>query len=115
MPDAIAQTVGTMNVPGTHFGVVADYSAGRIELLLTGEPHIGWSRLAGRVNELRRALGERGGNAVLAAAPLELKQNVSAWGDLEGAGRMLQRIKAQLDPEHIMTPGRLTPDPRTAN
>ncbi|MBI3994227.1 MAG: FAD-binding oxidoreductase [Candidatus Lambdaproteobacteria bacterium] len=109
--DAMAQAVGTMNVPGTSFGAVGDYSAGRIDLLLTGEPHIGWERLDGRIHELRRAMGERGGSVVLAAAPRSLKAKVGVWGDLQGAGRIMQRIKAQLDPRQVLSPGRFLPDP----
>ena len=112
MADAMAQAVGTMNVPGTSFGAVGDYSAGRIDLLLTGEPHIGWERLDGRIHELRRSMGERGGSAVLAAAPSVLKAKVGAWGDLHGAGRLMQRLKAQLDPQQVLAPGRFLPDPR---
>ncbi|HEX9842713.1 MAG TPA: FAD-binding oxidoreductase, partial [bacterium] len=112
LADAMAQAVGTMNVPGTSFGAVGDYSAGRIDLVLTGEPHLGWERLDGRIHELRRAMGERGGSVVLAAAPAALKAKVGTWGDLDGAGRIMQRIKAQLDPQQVLSPGRFLPDAR---
>jgi glycolate oxidase FAD binding subunit len=47
-----------------------------------------------------------GGHASLAWAPLAVKSQVSAWDDAGPAGRIMQRIKAQLDPDNVLNPGR---------
>jgi FAD/FMN-containing dehydrogenase len=48
-----------------------------------------------------------GGYAVLEWAPLTVKALVPVW-DVPGAvGRIMQRIKAELDPLHILNPGRV--------
>jgi glycolate oxidase FAD binding subunit len=47
-----------------------------------------------------------GGHAVLEWAPLPIKAQVPVWDDPGPAGRIMQRIKAQLDPRNILNPGR---------
>ena len=47
-----------------------------------------------------------GGHAVLESAPLAVKSQVPAWDDAGAAGRIMQRIKAQLDPQNLLNPGR---------
>lgn len=46
------------------------------------------------------------GHASLAWAPLSVKSQVPAWDDAGPAGRLMQRIKAQLDPHNVLNPGR---------
>ena len=47
-----------------------------------------------------------GGHAVLEWAPLAVKAQVPVWDDAGAAGRIMQRIKAQLDPQNLLNPGR---------
>jgi glycolate oxidase FAD binding subunit len=47
-----------------------------------------------------------GGHAVLEWAPLAVKSELPVWDDAGAAGRIMQRIKAQLDPRNILNPGR---------
>jgi glycolate oxidase FAD binding subunit len=47
-----------------------------------------------------------GGHATLTSAPLAVKSQVPVWGDAGPAGRIMQRIKAQLDPGNVLNPGR---------
>jgi glycolate oxidase FAD binding subunit len=47
-----------------------------------------------------------GGHASLAFAPLAVKSQVPVWDDAGPAGRIMQRIKAQLDPDNVLNPGR---------
>ena len=39
-------------------------------------------------------------------APLAVKGQVPVWDDPGPAGRIMQRIKAQLDPGNVLNPGR---------
>ena len=39
-------------------------------------------------------------------APLAVKSQVPVWDDPGAAGRIMQRIKAQLDPHNVLNPGR---------
>jgi glycolate oxidase FAD binding subunit len=47
-----------------------------------------------------------GGHAVLEWAPLVVRSEVSVWDDAGAAGRIMQRIKSQLDPHNLLNPGR---------
>jgi glycolate oxidase FAD binding subunit len=47
-----------------------------------------------------------GGHAVLEWAPLAVKSEVPVWDDAGAAGRIMRRIKAQLDPHNLLNPGR---------
>jgi FAD/FMN-containing dehydrogenase len=54
-----------------------------------------------------RALARSGGgHATLEWAPLAVKSEVPVWDDLGAASRLMQRIKAQLDPANLLNPGR---------
>jgi glycolate oxidase FAD binding subunit len=39
-------------------------------------------------------------------APLAVKAQVPMWDDPGAAARIMQRIKAQLDPNNVLNPGR---------
>lgn len=58
------------------------------------------------LGEWRDAARAGGGYATLETAPLALKSQVAVWDDLGAAGRLMQRIKARLDPHDILNPGR---------
>src|SRR5207245_10579306 len=47
-----------------------------------------------------------GGHATLEWAPLAVKSQVPVWDDPRAAGRIMQRIKAELDPKNVLNPGR---------
>jgi glycolate oxidase FAD binding subunit len=54
----------------------------------------------------RAAARAGGGQATLVSAPLAVKSQVPVWDDAGAAGRIMQRIKALLDPGGILNPGR---------
>ena len=56
--------------------------------------------------EWRALARERGGHASLAWAPLAVKSRMPVWDDPGPAGRLMQRIKQQLDPDNVLNPGR---------
>jgi glycolate oxidase FAD binding subunit len=46
------------------------------------------------------------GYAVLDVAPLGVKEAIGVWDDAGAAGRIMQRIKHELDPKNLLNPGR---------
>ena len=61
------------------------------------------------VRELRRLRHEaekRGGSLVLEKAPVEIKKELDSWGSLGSSGVLMKRVKQQLDPENLFSPGR---------
>lgn len=66
------------------------------------EPHA----VAAVLQEWRALARAADGYAVVEWAPLAVKAEVPVWDEPGGAGRLMQRIKAQLDPLGILNPGR---------
>jgi len=62
--------------------------------------------LAAVLAEWREMARAGGGHANLEWAPLVVKSQVPVWDDPGAAGRIMERIKAQLDPRNILNPGR---------
>jgi glycolate oxidase FAD binding subunit len=62
--------------------------------------------LAAVLTEWREMARAGGGHANLEWAPLAVKSQVPVWDDPGAAGRIMERIKAQLDPRNILNPGR---------
>ncbi len=56
--------------------------------------------------EWREIARAGGGLATLEWAPLAVKSQVPVWDDPRAAGRIMQRIKAELDPKNVLNPGR---------
>ncbi|MGZ5437272.1 MAG: FAD-linked oxidase C-terminal domain-containing protein [Pyrinomonadaceae bacterium] len=62
---------------------------------------------AGRALEGFRQTAEgRGGSLIVERAPVEVKRELDAWGSFGSAGEVMKRIKQQLDPESVLSPGR---------
>jgi glycolate oxidase FAD binding subunit len=81
-----------------HAGVGAVTGA----LLAGREP----ASVASVLSDWRTIAGAGGGHAILTWAPLAVKSQVPVWGEPGPAGRIMQRIKAQLDPNNGLNPGR---------
>ncbi|HSE92104.1 MAG TPA: FAD-binding oxidoreductase [Methylomirabilota bacterium] len=62
--------------------------------------------VAALLHEWRAMARAGGGHATLEWAPLAVKAEVPVWDDAGAAGRIMQRIKAQLDPQGLFNPGR---------
>jgi glycolate oxidase FAD binding subunit len=56
--------------------------------------------------EWREIARAGGGHASLEWAPLAVKSQLPVWDDPGAAARIMERIKAQLDPRNILNPGR---------
>ena len=62
--------------------------------------------IAAVLAEWREIARAGGGRATLEWAPLAVKSQVPVWDDPGAAGRIMQRIKAELDPKNVLNPGR---------
>jgi len=54
----------------------------------------------------RQTAEDRGGSLVLRRAPVEFKRKFDAWGSFGSAGELMKRVKRQLDPQNVLSPGR---------
>jgi glycolate oxidase FAD binding subunit len=55
---------------------------------------------------LRERVSNLGGNLVVEAAPAEIKNEFDAWGDFGSVTGLMKRVKVQLDPHNLLSPGR---------
>jgi glycolate oxidase FAD binding subunit len=62
--------------------------------------------IAAVLAEWREMARAGGGHAALEWAPLTVKSQIPVWDDPGAAGRIMERIKTQLDPRNILNPGR---------
>ena len=62
--------------------------------------------IASVLGQWRNLARAGGGHGTLEWAPLAVKSQVPVWDDPGAAGRIMERIKAQLDPRNILNPGR---------
>jgi glycolate oxidase subunit GlcD len=58
------------------------------------------------LERLRQKAEDLGGALVIESAPLEIKHEIDAWGKIGSARGLMQRIKQQLDPQEMFSPGR---------
>ena len=62
--------------------------------------------IAAVLEEWRAAARAGGGHASVTWAPLPVKSALPVWDETGAAGRLMKRIKAQLDPNNLLNPGR---------
>ena len=58
------------------------------------------------ISSLRSMAQHLGGSLIIENAPAQVKQQFDAWGELGNMTTLMERIKQQLDPDHILSPGR---------
>jgi FAD/FMN-containing dehydrogenase len=58
------------------------------------------------LERLRQRVETLGGSLVLESAPSEIKDELDAWGDFGSRAELMKRVKAQLDPQNLLSPGR---------
>src|SRR5438105_12842967 len=58
------------------------------------------------LERLRQKAESLGGSLVLDSAPVEIKREFDAWGDFGSAAELMKRVKQELDPQNVLSPGR---------
>jgi glycolate oxidase subunit GlcD len=58
------------------------------------------------LTRLREQAETSGGNLVLENAPVEIKNEFNSWGIQGPAGELMGKVKRQLDPQDLLSPGR---------
>ncbi len=89
---------GTVAVRAT-----AEVGNGVLHLTLTGTGLADAGSLLGRVRE---GLAPLGATCVVEHAPLAAKPGLDVWGDVGPALESMRRLKAEMDPNGILNPGR---------
>jgi glycolate oxidase FAD binding subunit len=64
------------------------------------------NRSIGRLERLRAQAQSLGGTLIVEQAPARIKTRLNAWGLVSSSAGLVQRVKQQLDPDDILSPGR---------
>ena len=84
---------------------------GRVRVVQTLQPSDNeretfFAKTAAQIDKLRATAIRLGGSLVIEHAPAQLKHLAGAWGMMGSAESVMQRIKHQLDPDNLLSPGR---------
>jgi glycolate oxidase FAD binding subunit len=108
LPTLVVETMEQGAQAARQRGLASAWSAhagvGAVTAVLRAEPEP--AAVAAVLAEWRGIAAGGGGHATLAWAPLAVKSRVPVWDEAGAAGRIMQRIKAQLDPGNVLNPGR---------
>jgi FAD/FMN-containing dehydrogenase len=58
------------------------------------------------LERLRHKAESLGGSLVVESAPIEIRNEFDAWGDFRSVAELMKRIKLELDPQNLLSPGR---------
>jgi len=58
------------------------------------------------LERLRQKAETLSGNLVVESAPIEIKNEFDAWGGFGSAAELMSRVKSELDPQNLLSPGR---------
>ncbi len=90
-----------------HGGVIVDAATGIARLYWFADH--GDDMNESLIYRVREAALEAGGHLMVESCPLSVKRNIDVWGDLvrDQGLDLMRRVKSQLDPNSIMSPGRM--------
>ena len=108
LPTTVSEMMEQGAAAGRRRGLASAWAAhagvGAVTAALAAEREA--TTVAAVLAEWRAMARAAGGHANLVWAPLAVKSEVPVWDDAGAAGRIMQRIKAQLDPNNVLNPGR---------
>jgi glycolate oxidase subunit GlcD len=58
------------------------------------------------LERLRQKAEGLGGSLIIEKAPVEIKNEFDAWGSFGSVGELMKRVKKELDPQDLLSPGR---------
>ncbi|MBI1735890.1 MAG: FAD-binding oxidoreductase [Candidatus Rokubacteria bacterium] len=104
--DAMDQGAAAARARGLQSAWSAHAGVGVVTAALAAPARNGAADVARVLTDWRTVARGTGGSATLESAPLAVKASLPVWDDAGAAGRVMQRIKAQLDPKNVLNPGR---------
>jgi glycolate oxidase FAD binding subunit len=103
--DLVEQGAAAAHRNGLRCAFTAHAAVGIVTALLSGGRDAAREVVA-TLAEWRRLANDSGGHALLEWAPLGVKEQVAVWDSPGPSFRIMERLKAHLDPKGIMNPGR---------
>ncbi|HJQ23969.1 MAG TPA: FAD-binding oxidoreductase [Blastocatellia bacterium] len=81
--------------------VMADLGSGIVRAAMNATAEV-----AATIKQRRAAVAKLGGTLFIEKAPLEVKRQVDAWGEVGTSVRLMHAVKEKFDPHGILNPGR---------
>jgi glycolate oxidase FAD binding subunit len=112
MEDALAAASRVASENGLALATLARAGTGVVYCYLLTRPEevaaspASKERFARAWESLLREIESLGGRAIVEWAPASVKEKVNLWGTLRDEFAVMQRLKAQFDPQGILNPGR---------
>src|SRR5262247_1190018 len=104
--DVMEQGAGVAQRAGLGAALAAQAGVGVVEAVLVGSGRADAAVIGGVLSEWRALVHAAGGQALIEAAPLAVKEQVPVWDDPGPSLRIMRRIKSQLDHNGLLNPGR---------
>jgi FAD/FMN-containing dehydrogenase len=90
----------------SHPGLLWHAGLGDGRLRAIGQAPVYHREAVRSLERLRQRVETLGGSLVLDNAPSEIRNELDAWGDFGSRVDLMKRVKAQLDPQDLLSPGR---------
>jgi glycolate oxidase subunit GlcD len=90
----------------SHPGLLWHAGLGDGRLRAIGQAPVYHREAVRSLERLRQRAETLGGSLVLESAPSEIRDELDAWGDFGSRAGLMKRVKAQLDPQNLLSPGR---------
>ena len=91
---------------GYEMSLVVGPGRGALRCFLPGQAWLDVAATRAMVDGLRGLAASVGGYAVVERCPAQTKAYLDVWGDPGGSLVIMRRLKAQMDPDRILNPGR---------
>ena len=93
----------------SHVGVQWHAGAGDGRVRVMARAPVYHEEAVRALERLRQRVENLGGSLVIEKAPVEIKQEIDSWGGFGSRIELMKRIKRQLDPGNLLSPGRMFP------
>lgn len=103
--EVVQQTAGVARRNGLRAAFSAHFALGIVTGVLAGDRGSAKPVVA-TIKEWREMVRSTGGHLALEWAPLAVKEQVAAWDPPGPEFKIMERLKAKLDPKRILNPGR---------
>jgi glycolate oxidase subunit GlcD len=106
LPEFLEEVVQLEADDASHPLVMWQAGVGDGRLRVMARPAVYHREAVRELERLRQKVEDLGGSLVVESAPREIKNEFDGWGEVGSALELMRRIKQQLDPQEMFSPGR---------
>jgi glycolate oxidase subunit GlcD len=107
LPSFVIEVGALENDEASHPSLMWQAGVGDGRLRALARPPVYHREAVRALARLRDKVTTVGGHLIVENAPLEIKDEFDAWGGFGLAGELMKRVKSELDPQSLLSPGRL--------